>query len=74
MNYVISFIPIIIGIVISGNEQPHALNSSVDITCSSDLDVQSIRWLDLTNGGQELFSNIGQQQLVLPIVECYVGT
>ena len=42
----------------------HQLQSSVAITCSSDLAVQTIRWL---NNGQELISNSGQQQLLLPI-------
>ena len=48
---------IIIGIVISGNERMHQINSSINITCSSDLAVQTIRWL---NNGQELISNSGQ--------------
>ena len=58
-----------IGIVISGNEGIHQINSSVAIiTCSSDLAVQTIRWLNNSNG-QELISNSGQQQLqlLLPI-------
>ena len=53
-----------IGIVISGNEELHQLQSSVAITCSSDLAVLTIRWV---NNGQELISNSGQQQLLLPI-------
>ena len=61
-NYVI-----IIGIVISGNERIHQINSSVAITCSSDLAVQTIRWLNNSDNGQELISNSGQQQLLLPI-------
>ena len=42
----------------------HHISSSVNITCSSDLAVQTIRWL---NNGQLLISNSGQQQLLLPI-------
>ena len=57
----------IIGIVISGNERIHQISSSVAITCSSDLAVQTIRWLNNSNNGQELISNSGQQQLLLPI-------
>ena len=45
----------------------HQINSSVNITCSSDLDVQTIRWLNNSDNGQELFNNSGQQQLLLPI-------
>ena len=54
-----------IAILISGNEEPHNLTSTVVITCSSDLVVQTIRWLD--DEGQELFANVGQQQLNLTI-------
>ena len=57
----------IIGIVISGNERMHHINSSVTITCSSNLAVQTIRWLNNSDNGQELISNSGQQQLLLPI-------
>ena len=53
-----------IDILIFGLNDPLILASSVNITCSSDLDVQSI---NLTNDGEELFSNVGQQQLVLLI-------
>ena len=45
----------------------HKINSSVTITCSSDLAVQTIRWLNNSDNGQELFNNSGQQQLLLPI-------
>ena len=45
----------------------HQINSSVAITCSSDLAVQTIRWLNNSDNGQELFNNSGQQQLLLPI-------
>ena len=58
---------IIIGIAISGNEGMHQINSSVTITCSSDLAVQTIRWLNNSDNGQELISNSGQPQLLLPI-------
>ena len=53
-------------ILITGNDMNHDVNSSVDITCSSDLDVLFIRWL--TNR-ELLSSNVGQQQLVLSIQE-----
>ena len=56
-----------IGIVISGNEEMHQINSSVNVTCSSDLAVQTIRWLNNSDNGQELFNNSGQQPLLLPI-------
>ena len=45
----------------------HDLDSLVNIRCSSDLDVMSIQWL--TNDGELLSSNVGQQQLVLSIQE-----
>ena len=45
----------------------HQIDSSVTITCSSDLAVQTIRWLNNSDNGQELISNSGQQQLLLPI-------
>ena len=54
-------------IVISGNEVTHNQTSLINITCSSDLDVQSIQWLNTTNNDEQLVSNLGQQQLVLPI-------
>ena len=53
--------------MISGNESPRQIGSSVNITCSSDLSVQTIRWLNDSDNGRELFSNSGQQQLLLPI-------
>ena len=53
-----------LGIEITGNEEAHQINSSVSISCSSDLPVQTIRWL---NNGQQLFNNSGQQQLLLQI-------
>ena len=53
--------------MISGNEGPHQIGSSVNITCSSDLSVQTIRWMNDSDNGRELFSNSGQQQLLLPI-------
>ena len=43
------------------------MNSSVTITCSSDLAVQTIRWLNNSDNRQELISNSGQQPLFLPI-------
>ena len=55
------------GVVITGNERPHQISSSVNISCSSDLAVQTIRWLNNSDNEQELFSNSGWQQLRLPI-------
>ena len=54
-------------LVITGNERPHQISSSVNIICSSDLAVQTIRWLNNSDNRQELFSNSGEQQLLLPI-------
>ena len=56
-----------VDVVVDGNERPHQIRSSVNITCSSDLLAQTIRWLNNSANGQELFSNSGQQQLLLPI-------
>ena len=56
-----------LGIVITRNESPHQIGSSVNISCSSDLSVQTIRWQNNSDNGQELFNNSGQQQLLLPI-------
>ena len=53
--------------MISGNDRPHRLRSTAAITCSSDLLVRTIRWLD--GNQQELLTNAGQQQLVLTIEE-----
>ena len=53
--------------MITGNDRPYHIQSSVNITCSSDLAVQTIRWLNNSDKGQTLFNNSGQQQLVLPI-------
>ena len=54
-------------IIVSGNMMLHQLQTSVAITCSSDLAVQTIRWLNNSDNGQELISNSGQQPLLLPI-------
>ena len=54
-------------LVITGNERPNQISSSANISCSSDLAVQTIRWLNNSDNGQELFSNSGQQQLLLPM-------
>lgn len=51
--------------LISGNEIPHFIGSSVTITCSSDLAARAILWID--SDGGVLFSNSGQQQLSLQI-------
>ena len=53
--------------VITGNERPHQILSPANITCSSDLAVETIRWLNNSDNGQELYSSSGQQQLLLPI-------
>ena len=53
--------------VITGNERPHQISSSANISCSSDLTVQTIRWLNNSDNKQELFSNSGEQQLLLLI-------
>ena len=60
-------IMVLSGVVITGNERPHQISSSVNISCSSDLAVQTIRWLNNSDNEQELFSNSGRQQLRLPI-------
>ena len=57
----------ILGIEVTGNKEAHQIGSSVNISCFSDLAVQSIRWLNNSDNGQELFSNSGQQQLLLQI-------
>ena len=51
----------------SANESPYQIGSSANISCSSDLSVRTIRWLNNSDNGRELFSNSGQQQLLLPI-------
>ena len=55
------------GVEITGNEEAHQIGSSADIICSSDLAVETIRWLNDSDNGQELFSHSGQQQLLLQI-------
>ena len=54
-------------ISVSGNMMLHQFQSSVTITCFSDLAVQTIRWLNDSDNGQELIRNSGQQPLLLPI-------
>ena len=54
-------------IEISGNLSTYQLESSHRITCSSDLTVQSIQWLNTSDNGEILTSNTGEQQLVLEI-------
>ena len=65
--YTINDFFLVADIVITGNEERHEIQSSVSISCSSDLSVQTIRWLNNSDNGRELFSNSGQQQLLLPI-------
>lgn len=45
----------------------HQIGSSVSISCSSDLAIQTIRWLNNSDNGWELLSNSEQRQLLLPI-------
>ena len=55
-------------ILISGNRRVYVLGSSVSVTCSSNLTVQSIRWLNVFNNRQVIStSGPGEQQLVLEI-------
>ena len=54
-------------IVVSANESPYEIGSSSNITCSSDLSLQTIQWLNNSDDGRELFNNSGQQQLLLQI-------
>ena len=54
-------------IEISGNQSTYQLESSHRITCSSDLTVQSIQWLNNSDNGEILTSNTGEQQIVLEI-------
>ena len=54
-------------LVITGADETYQLKTTANITCSSDLTVETIRWLNNSANGQELFSNSGQQQLLLPI-------
>jgi hypothetical protein len=49
------------------NEQPHQVQSSANFSCSSDLEVQTIQWLNNSDNGRELFSATRQQQLLLSI-------
>ena len=56
-----------IEIVISGNQSTYQLGSSHRITCSSNLTVQSIQWLNTSDNGEILTSNTGEQQLVLEL-------
>ena len=60
---------IILEIEISGNQNTYQLGSSYRITCSSDLTVQSIRWLNTSDNGEILTSNTGEQQLVLELAD-----
>jgi hypothetical protein len=56
-----------LGLLIIDNEQPHQVQSSANFSCSSDLEVQTIQWLNNSDNGRELFSATRQQQLFLPI-------
>ena len=67
IKFTYKYIKDIIEIEISGNQSTYQLGSSHRITCSSDLTVQSIQWLNTSNNGEILTSNTGEQQLVLEI-------
>ena len=56
-----------VGIEITGSEEAHQISSSVNINCSSNLAVQTIRWLNNSDNGIELFNNSRQQHLLLQI-------
>ena len=58
-----------VDIVITGTERPHQIGSSVNLTCSSDLLVQTIQWLNSSDNSSLLLNNTREQQLILPIVE-----
>ena len=64
----------IIEIEISGNESTYQLRSSHRITCSSDLTVQSVQWLNTSDNGEILTSNTGEQQLVLELDDITAAT
>ena len=67
-NNYIDFLCIILEIKISVNQSTYQLQSSSHrITCSSDLTVQSIQWLNTSDNGEILTSNTGEQQLVLEL-------
>ena len=55
--------------MVSGGEGQLQVKSSVNYTCSSDLSVLSIQWLNNSDNGTVLYNNSGQQELVLPIAE-----
>ena len=61
------YIKDIIEIEISGNQSTYQLGSSHRITCSSNLTVQSIQWMNTSDNGEILTSNTGEQQLVLEL-------
>ena len=52
-------------ILISGNGQFHNPSSSINLTCSSNLSVQAVHWLD--RDGVVLLSSVEEQQLDLSI-------
>ena len=58
-----------IDILVTGSAEYYSLNAPVAITCSSDLDVSTIRWLNTTDDGQDdvLMSSDSAQLLGLPI-------
>jgi hypothetical protein len=56
-----------VDVVITGDNSYLQIKSSVNISCSSDLEVQTIRWLNNSDNGRELFRATRQQQLFLPI-------
>ena len=56
-----------IEIEISGNQSTYQLGSSHRITCSSNLTVQSIKWLNTFDNREIFTTNTGEQQLVLEL-------
>ena len=64
---IIYFPVLLIEIEISGNQSTYQLRTSHRITCSSNLTVHSIQWLNTSDNGEILTSNTGEQQLILEI-------
>jgi hypothetical protein len=60
-------------IAVVGNEDVYQIQSSVNISCSSNLDVQTIQWLNNSDNGQELLRGTRQQGLHFPIERATVS-
>ena len=55
-------------ILISGIRRVYVLGSAISVTCSSNLTVQYIQWLNVSNNRQVISTSVpGEQQLVLEI-------